>query len=177
MITRQTGGNSLVLRRGWGNGTFAAPVVMGYGWKAFTRLAAVGDVTGDHHPDLMGRTNTGGTVIFPGNGRFGFLRPVKAANYVKTFNQIGTGFWKPQMFGTATYLGSNGGFVPFRGTGVGAIRGYNWVLGPGDVNGDGRPDLVARDSSGTLWLLPGTESGYASRRLIGEGFAGYTLGG
>ena len=117
------------------------------------------------------------TEIFPGDGRSGFRRPVTAANYLRTFNQIGTGYWKPQQFSTSTYLGPNGSFVPFRGTGAGTVRGYSWVFGPGDVDGDGRPDLVARDSAGNLWLLPGTESGYAQRRLIGEGFAGYTLGG
>ena len=150
---------------------------MHYGWKSFTSLDAVGDVTGDGHPDLMGRSASGVTEIFPGDGRSGFRAPVKAANFLRTFNQIGTGSWKPQLFPTSTYLGANGSFVPFRGTGAGTIPGYTWVFGPGDVDGDGRPDLVARDRAGTLWLLPGTESGYAQRRLIGEGFAGYTLGG
>jgi hypothetical protein len=150
---------------------------MGRGWKSITRLAAVGDVTGDGHPDLVGRTAAGVTTIFPGNGRSGFLVPVKAANYVRTFNQIGTGYWKPNQFPTTSFLSAGYGFVPFSGTGAGSLRGYSWVVGPGDIDGDGRPDLVARDSSGALWLLPGTASGYASRRLIGEGFAGYTLGG
>ncbi len=177
IITRQNGGNSLYLRPGLGNGRFANGIGMHYGWKSFTNLAAVGDVTGDGHPDLMGRTASGVTEIFPGNGRTGFRVPVTAANYVRTFNQIGTGYWKPQQFPTSTYLGANGSFVPFRGTGAGAIPGYTWVVGPGDVDGDGRPDLVARDRSGALWLLPGTESGYAQRRLIGEGFSSYTLGG
>jgi hypothetical protein len=177
IITRQNGGNSLYLRPGLGNGRFANGIGMHYGWKSFTNLAAVGDVTGDGHPDLMGRTASGVTEIFPGDGRTGFRVPVTAANYVRTFNQIGTGYWKPQQFPTSTYLGANGSFVPFRGTGAGAIPGYTWVVGPGDVDGDGRPDLVARDRSGALWLLPGTESGYAQRRLIGEGFSSYTLGG
>lgn len=177
VITRQSGGDSLVLRPGLGNGQFGPPVVMGYGWKTITRLAAVGDVTGDGHPDLVGSTSAGVTTIFPGNGRSGFLVPVKAANYVRTFNQIGTGYWKPQQLPTTSYLSAGYGFVPFAGSAAGLIAGYTWVVGPGDVDGDGRADLVARDASGALWLLPGTASGYASRRLIGEGFASYTLGG
>ena len=177
VITRQSAGDSLVLRPGLGKGTLGAGVLMSYGWRTFTRLAPVGDVNGDGRPDLMGRTDSGSTLIFRGNGSTGFLRPITAGNYLKTFNQVGVGLWKPQQFSSSSYLGANGSFVPYRGTGVGSIPGYNWVLGPGDVDGDGRADLVTRDSAGTLWLLPGTESGYAARRLIGEGFAGYTLGG
>jgi hypothetical protein len=177
LITRQTTGNTLVLRPGLGDGRFGTGLVMSTGWRSFTRLAAVGDVTGDGHPDLIGRAASGNTVIFPGNGAHGFYRPVLAASTLRTFNEIGTGYWRPQQFPTSTFLGANGSFVPFRGTGAGTIPGYTWVFGPGDVDGDGLPDLVARDRAGTLWLLPGTASGYAQRRLIGEGFAGYTLGG
>ena len=75
VITRQTAGDVLVLHRGLGNGTFMSPVVLSKGWRTVTGLAAVGDVTGDGHPDLAGKTAKGQMTIYPGNGKTGFLAP------------------------------------------------------------------------------------------------------
>ena len=54
-----------------------------------------------------------------------------------------------------------------RGRRIGAAsRGYDWLLGVGDLNGDRRPDLVARARpTGTLYLLPGPGRASARRRL------------
>ena len=54
VITRRAAGDSLVLRPGDGNGPSARACSMGKGWKTITKLAAVGDVTGDGLPDLVG---------------------------------------------------------------------------------------------------------------------------
>ena len=177
LITRQTAGDSLVFRPGNGDGTFAAGTVIGYGWKAFVYLAAVGDVTGDKDPDLVGRTRTGKTTIFPGDGAKGFEAPVLAPSSLTSFNQIGSGSWKPQQLPGSAYISSDGSFVPFLSSGAGDPKSYDWVLGPGDLDGDGRNDLVGRDSAGLLWLLPGTSTGYAARRLLGSGFGSYTAAG
>ncbi|MCW2867224.1 MAG: N-acetylmuramoyl-L-alanine amidase, family 2, partial [Marmoricola sp.] len=174
LVTREAGGNTLVLRAGRGDGTFAAPVTMATGWKTFTVLAPVGDVTGDRHPDLAGRTATGAMRVFPGNGAHGFLAPRSTPARLKTFNQIGSGSWTPASAGS-TLLGSNGGFVPTNGSLGGDPASWNWVLGPGDVDGDGLADLVVRGPGGKLWLLPGTGNGTGPKRLIGSGFAGYRL--
>ncbi|MFE1585381.1 TolB family protein [Streptomyces sp. NPDC058737] len=58
-----------------------------------------------------------------------------------------------------------------------------WVIpartsSPGDLTGDGRPDLIARDSGGVLWLYRGTGSTsapYAARTKIGGGWNTYTV--
>ena len=58
------------------------------------------------------------------------------------------------------------------------LSAYDWVLSPGDVNRDGRPDLVVREkASGYLWLLAGRAGGYRARRFLAEGYGGYDLAG
>ncbi|SEL68989.1 FG-GAP repeat domain-containing protein [Streptacidiphilus jiangxiensis] len=53
---------------------------------------------------------------------------------------------------------------------------YSTILSPGDLNGDGVPDLVARDRSGVLWFYAGDgNGGYHARTRIGGGWDGYDL--
>jgi hypothetical protein len=50
------------------------------------------------------------------------------------------------------------------------------IVTPGDFNGDARPDVLARDSSGNLWLYPGNGAGgWLTRSRVGQGWSGYTL--
>jgi hypothetical protein len=45
------------------------------------------------------------------------------------------------------------------------------MLGPGDWDGDGNPDVVARDGAGLLLLYPGDgRGGWRSTRQIGSGW-------
>ncbi len=52
---------------------------------------------------------------------------------------------------------------------------YNHVFGPGDLSGDGRGDLLARDRSGNLYLYRSHPSGtgFQTRIKIGAGWGGY----
>ncbi|MFK4141173.1 FG-GAP repeat domain-containing protein [Streptomyces filamentosus] len=47
----------------------------------------------------------------------------------------------------------------------------NALTGIGDMNSDGRPDLIAREAAtGKLWFYPGKTGAYGSRVLIGGGW-------
>ena len=49
----------------------------------------------------------------------------------------------------------------------------NTIIGAGDFNGDGKADLIARDSSGNLWLYRGNGAGsFLGRIQIGSGWNG-----
>ncbi|MFG1808174.1 FG-GAP repeat domain-containing protein [Streptomyces sp. NPDC049040] len=52
---------------------------------------------------------------------------------------------------------------------------YNTTLGPGDLSGDGKGDLLARTTSGDLYLFRGTGNGltYATRQLVSGGWNVY----
>ncbi|MGW0117705.1 FG-GAP repeat domain-containing protein [Streptomyces sp. NPDC003327] len=57
-------------------------------------------------------------------------------------------------------------------------QAYNQLTGAGDLTGDGRADLVARDGSGVLWLYKGTGSAtapFAARVKIGTGWGAYPV--
>ncbi len=71
IVTRKKSGY-LELRRGNGRGKFAAPITIGgSGFGSVSMLAAVGDMTGDGYPDLMGQPQGKGMRIYPGRGRSG----------------------------------------------------------------------------------------------------------
>ncbi|MCB5167926.1 VCBS repeat-containing protein [Streptomyces bambusae] len=75
------------------------------------------------------------------------------------------------------YHGNGAGTALGSKTGIGAGWGaYNKLLGAGDFTGDGRADLIARTSGGTLYLYPGTgvaKAPFKTRVKIGTGFGIY----
>ncbi|MEU9452757.1 VCBS repeat-containing protein [Streptomyces sp. NPDC048277] len=51
---------------------------------------------------------------------------------------------------------------------------YNSVVGVGDITGDGRPDLVSRDTSGNLHRNSGDGKGsFGARVKIASGWGAY----
>lgn len=69
LLARDTAKN-LLMYPGTGSATapFGAKQIVGRGWS-FNGYAAIGDVTGDTHPDFMARDAAGKLWVYPGTGR------------------------------------------------------------------------------------------------------------
>ncbi|MFG1811241.1 trypsin-like serine protease [Streptomyces sp. NPDC049040] len=189
LLVRTTGGQLYTLP-----GTGDSEVLVGGGWNSMKSIVVPGDLNGDGKPDLVG-TDTGGTSwLYPGNG----------AGTFGARTSIGTGWdiYSGVVYGKGDLTGdgrpdlvardSSGTLWLYKGTGKGSAvwaartkigagwNIYNAFAAVGDVNGDGHADLLARDTTGTLWLYKGTGSAtapYATRVQIGPGWTGYSLFG
>jgi trypsin/VCBS repeat protein len=143
-----------------------------------------GDLDRDDFQDLIVRTTGGQLYFLPGTGD-----PAVSigggwnsmASIVLPGDVNGDGL--PDLVGTDT--GGTSWLYPGNGKGTLGARtkiGAGWntysgaIYGKGDLSGDGRPDIVARDASGTLWLYKGTGSGaapWAARIKVGTGWNTY----
>jgi hypothetical protein len=65
-------------------------------------------------------------------------------------------------------------FLPRVAAGTFSSSAFTLLETVGDLTGDGRVDLVARTTAGTLWLYPGTGgTTWGTRRSLGTGWNGY----
>jgi hypothetical protein len=187
-------GDDLLLFPVRGSGTLGRAVELGSGWRGYDVVVGPGDLTGDDVPDLLARNRTTGALwLFPRTGplygRPGWGKPVKVGTAVKGLSLLTgagdlTGDGRPDLLArTSTgtlqlYPGTGSASTPFGrpvalGTGW---NGYDALVGPGDVDGDGRPDLLARDhAKGGLWLFSRTDSGAWRRPVrVSTGWRGFT---
>jgi hypothetical protein len=155
---------------------------IGSGWGGYT-IATPGDFTGDGRPDIIARDGGGRLWLYPGNGRGAF----------GARKQIGSGWQKFGVIVGAGDLTGDGkadviardrtGYLwLYRGNGQGGWAaagqriGGGWqaftsISASGDLTGDGRVDVVARDRSGRMWLYPGNgRGGFGARKQIGSGW-------
>ncbi|WP_370247760.1 N-acetylmuramoyl-L-alanine amidase [Nocardioides sp.] len=188
LVTRNAANGALYLRRGLGDGTFAAVQRLATGFGAVRLLAAVGDMTGDGYPDLMGAPNGGSMMIWPGRGPSGLGTAFTAYGSVSAVRQIGIGRWDGD--GAPDSLLRRGPRLEVvRGNGPGGLTGapkqlaidltpFDWVVGISDIDLTGHADLVVRTKAdGGLWLVPGSTSGFGTPVQLGSGFGVYDLVG
>ena len=184
ILARYTARAELWMYRGTGQGGRLAGVLIGTGWNGFA-LETPGDFNGDGPLDVLAReTSTGVLWLYRGNGTGGFLPRLRLGAGWNVMNSIvGPGDFNGDQRvdvlarETATghlwlYRGNGtGGFLPRIRVGTG-WNTFNALAGPGDFNGDGAADVLARETAtGTLWLYRGNGTGgWLPRTRVGGGW-------
>ena len=166
----------LLMYRGNGTGTWATGIgqVVGGGWGGFTALVAPGDFSGDGFPDVLARDSAGGLLMYRGDGDGGWLtgkgEPI-GSGWQGFSAIIGGGDFsgdgKPDVLAVNPagalfmYRGNGaGGWVLGRGEQVGGgWAGFTALASGGDFSGDGKPDVLARATDGTLLMYRGNGAG------------------
>jgi hypothetical protein len=157
------------------------------GWNQYDVLTAPGDISGDGRPDLIARNTATGTVyLYKGTSTGKLSARVKLYANWKTYKKVvGVGDLNGDGIGDLLAQDKTNTLYRYYGTGKGSFGGrtkvfagwggsYDVVVGAGDITGDGRADLVARDTAGNLYRQNGTGKGsFAARVKIGSGWQGY----
>lgn len=186
IVRRKSDTAVLVLHRGLGRGRFAAGTTLTTRMGGVRLLAAVGDVTGDGWPDLMGQPRNGAMMIYPGRGVAGVTAAYRAHSAVRGRGHIGVGRWDGdgspdsivrQRRALVVWRGNGpGGWVSSRSYAMNA-RQYDWMIGISSLNAGTHSDLVTRSrGSGDVWLLPGTAGAPGTPIRLGK-LSGYDLAG
>ncbi len=183
IIIRNPGNGALYLKRGMGNGKFAQFEKLASGFKGVRLLAAVGDMTGDGWPDLMGQPPGGDMRIYPGKGVDGLKLSYVAHGSISAARQIPIGLWSPDG-APDTLFRAGGKLALFRGNGPGGLMNgrqmqidmsqFDWTVGVSDVGLTGHADVIVRKrGTGQLFLLPGSTKGFGKPLLLGTGMEIY----
>ncbi|MFF6788984.1 FG-GAP-like repeat-containing protein [Streptomyces filamentosus] len=188
LVTDTAGATSLY--RGTGTGGVSARIAGG-GTKFPTTalLVPVGDLNGDRCTDVYARVGDQLRAYRPGCG--------KVVTASSPYTLVGSGWGGYDVLtspgdvngdGHADLVArqaSNGDVYFYPGTATHLLKsrvriGTNWKLykklvGAGDLNGDGRGDLLGVDASGVLWRYHGTATGGVTARVrVGGGWGGYS---
>ncbi|MFI9238011.1 FG-GAP repeat domain-containing protein [Streptomyces sp. NPDC053079] len=165
------------------------PVYVGGGWTIYDRLLSPGNLGGTKEPDVLARDKSGVLWIYQGRADGTLGDRYRVGPGWDMFTHIAgrgdlngdgrTDILAKDKAGVLWfYKGTGDPTRPFESR-VKVGSGWNifdTLVSSGDVNGDGRSDMLARDTAGVLWLYKGNgnqSDPFESRVRIGGGWGQY----
>ncbi|MFE5510953.1 FG-GAP repeat domain-containing protein [Streptomyces sp. NPDC056529] len=161
---------------------------IGPGWDAYDRIVGPGDLTGDGKGDLLARDKSGVLYLYAGNGAgTAFGGRIKIGPGWGAYDKIigagdHTGDGRTDILATTPggdlylYPGTGTATAPFKGRvkiGPG-WQTYAKLVSPGDLNADGKADLIGVAHNGDLFTYLNTTPGkFSARARFGPGFQIY----
>lgn len=173
---------------GNGAGRFGVRSTLATGWNSNDKVFALGDFNGDGYPDV-GRIDQAGVFLYyAGKAGGGFAAPVQIGHGWGGFTRVVGGFdYDGDRMTDVAAFTEDGRMLLYRGNGRGgwgtnggAQISHGWgiadqVFYTGDFDGDGRGDLIARLTDGTLRRYPLTGNGsFGAAVQVGHGWEGFT---
>ncbi|MFE3139075.1 FG-GAP-like repeat-containing protein [Streptomyces scopuliridis] len=160
---------------------------LGTGWNQYDVLTSPGDISGDGRADLIARqSSTGDVYLYKATSTGKLSARVKIASKWTGYKKIlGAGDLNGDGYGDLLVQDRSNDLWRYDGTATGKFKSrvkvfsnwgssYNVIVGVDDITGDGKADIVSRDTSGTVWRNNGNGKGsFGSRTKIATGWQGY----
>ncbi|WP_077798837.1 VCBS repeat-containing protein [Streptomyces sp. JHA26] len=158
------------------------------GWGKYNLFLGPGDLNDDGKGDLLARDTSGTLFLFRGKGHGASLSsPLRVGGGWNAYNKIvGAGDFTGDGRADIVARTPAGQLYLYRGTGVSTSplagkvylgsgwQQYNKLISPGDIDGDGRADLLAANSKGELFRYSSYSNGrFKARVKAGTGWNTY----
>ncbi|MQY15808.1 hypothetical protein SRB5_59990 [Streptomyces sp. RB5] len=181
MLARTKSGNLYRLPNPQADLADGSRTLLGTGWNIYNKILATRDISGDGLPDVLARDSAGRLWMYKGKSDGKLAARVQAGSNYNIYSQI-AGRGDLSGDGRSDIVGrdSSGQLWLHRGTGKGRFAtrtkmgtgnwsGFNAIVASGDMDNNGRQDIIARTPAGAVYLFNADNKGaFDPRRQLAE---------